>query len=340
MNSADTGKDSSALDSSDSVVGREYVMVEKQTVEVNALADGEWCLCNGRYGLTYIELDQASRANQALVRRPSSRISVVSRPVSSLRPAAATSPATEKPLTVPASYSPPFSMSTTPPFAIPPLSSRQPSGTVSRPSSYQQQNIFPPATITSYSPENIHAPAPRYGISPSSLQTGALARALTNTAIRMIGHGANTAATALARASAAAKRRPTIARTGEMDDAEEELLRSVEDVARKAFALFELADSKLADWNALSSRRETAPGSSPASLSPRRKSSSSSANAELAALRMQETAAGEACVLYCKSLGFIVKGTNMIQRYWETTGGEMGGAGVELNESESSDNKL
>lgn len=38
MSSGD--RDGSALEGSDSVVGREYVMVEKQTVEVNALADG------------------------------------------------------------------------------------------------------------------------------------------------------------------------------------------------------------------------------------------------------------------------------------------------------------
>lgn len=37
-----TGKDASALENSDSVVGREYVLVEKQTVEVNALADGQY----------------------------------------------------------------------------------------------------------------------------------------------------------------------------------------------------------------------------------------------------------------------------------------------------------
>ena len=35
-----TGKDESALEGDDSVVGREYVVVEKRTVEVNALADG------------------------------------------------------------------------------------------------------------------------------------------------------------------------------------------------------------------------------------------------------------------------------------------------------------
>lgn len=39
---ATTGKDDSALDAGDSVVGREYVVVEKQTVEVNALADGKY----------------------------------------------------------------------------------------------------------------------------------------------------------------------------------------------------------------------------------------------------------------------------------------------------------
>jgi hypothetical protein len=36
-----TGKEDSTLDAGDSVVGREYVVVEKQTVEVNALADGQ-----------------------------------------------------------------------------------------------------------------------------------------------------------------------------------------------------------------------------------------------------------------------------------------------------------
>lgn len=42
---ADTGKDESALEGDDSVVGREYVVVEKRTVEVNALADGEFAPC-------------------------------------------------------------------------------------------------------------------------------------------------------------------------------------------------------------------------------------------------------------------------------------------------------
>lgn len=47
---ARTGKDESALAGSDSMVGREYVVVEKGQVEVNKLADGEW-LDTGRLRL-------------------------------------------------------------------------------------------------------------------------------------------------------------------------------------------------------------------------------------------------------------------------------------------------
>jgi serine/threonine-protein kinase ULK/ATG1 len=216
--------------------------------------------------------------------------------------------------------------------------------------------VFPP----SYSPESL--PPARYSVSPSSLQTGALARALTNTAIRMIGHTANTAATAIARATA--KRRPTIHRTGEMDDEEEELLKGVEDLARKAFVLFELGDGRMLAWNNLSRRAEgsgaagaavgggggVGPGGDDSSpfandqipVRAPRKSSSSSTNSEVWILRQQEQVAGEACVLYCKALGFIVKGTGMIQRFAEEKNGDGGGikGGVELNESEFSFNPL
>lgn len=143
--------------------------------------------------------------------------------------------------------------------------------------------------------------------------------------------------------------------TAEVDPAEEELLKAVEDLARKAFALFELGDVRLGNWNTLAQGRRDVTGlsrdpaqaqaqaqaqvqgsSSPFADNPiRRKSSSSSTNSEVLRLREQELAAGEACVLYCKALGFIVKGTNMIQRYWEERAGVVGEAGVELNESES-----
>lgn len=300
------------------------------------------------------EFDQASRANRALVRRPSSRISVVSRPVSALRPSTSiTQPQpTDRP-SLPTSYSPPFSMSTTPPFAIPPSSAlRRPSNpsltnltrTASSPAAPQsgQMTVFPPPSHA-YSPESLTTVAGRYSVSPSSLQTGALARALTNTAIRMIGQGANSAATALARATT--KRRPTIIRTGEMDDEEEKLLARVEDIARKAFGLFELGDARLGVWNNLAGGGGGGGGMKTGdpridgveSISRRKSSSSSSSNntkEEIWILRQQEQAAGEAYILYFKALGFIVKGTNIIQRYssQEERGG-VGKAGIELNES-------
>ena len=111
-----------------------------------------------------------------------------------------------------------------------------------------------------------------------------------------------------------------IYRTGEIDPEEDELVCSVEEVARKAFVLFELADSRLVAWQVLArSPPGFGAGSTPpfGQNSPRRKSSSSSFNSEVMALRQQEAAAGEAVVLYCKALAFIVQGTNRIQRYWE-----------------------
>ncbi|RSH93147.1 Serine/threonine-protein kinase [Saitozyma podzolica] len=333
----ETGKNASALDASDSVVGREYVVVEKQNVEVNALAD---------------ELDQASRINNALVRRPSSRTSVVSRPVSAFKPTGpgqgvpGSSPTTERAPAFPSggapmSYSPPFALSTTPPFAFTP-STRQTPAPVSRPPSVTTQlNLFPPS-IPGFSPEGAH----RFGTSPSSLQTGALARALTTQAFRFIGTSANTAATALVRA--ASKRRPTIIRSGEIDPAEDEVLRSVEDLARKAFVLFEYGDAKLLLWEQFAATRSSANPSSAgtgagagAGTTPpfaagssgpgRRKSSSSSINSEIQVLRQQEAAAGAAMVLYYKAMAFIFQGTIRVQRYWESKGQEYQ-TSTELNE--------
>jgi len=191
-------------------------------------------------------------------------------------------------------------------------------------------NIFPPPTLSF--PQDA---GNRFGASPSSLTTGALARALTNTALRLIESSANTAATAIAKA--AAKRRPTIFRTGEIDPAEDDLVRSVEGVARKAFVLFELADSRLVTWQSLARTPGIGASTTPpfGQNSPRRKSSSSSFSSEVMALRQQEATAGEAVVLYCKALAFIVLGTNRIQRYWERVERNAGyETSSELNESE------
>nr|XP_018260145.1 ULK/ULK protein kinase [Kwoniella dejecticola CBS 10117]OBR82303.1 ULK/ULK protein kinase [Kwoniella dejecticola CBS 10117] len=308
-------REESALDSSESVVGTDYVVVEKQNVEINALAD---------------EIDQASKKPVQLMRRRSSRASVVTRPVSAFKPISP-SPKPQDQAVVPISYSPPFALGTTPPFSIPASARQGSSPVLTRPPSIPQSlNMFPPANQSSYGQDA----ATRFGVSPSSLQTGALARAITHTALRMIGNSANTAATAIARATV--KRRPTILRTSDIDPAEDELLRIVEDIARKAFVLFELADERLlAQAQIANTARNSAPITSTATTpsgltgttppfssqasntaSNRRKSSSGSMNSEVWILRQQEAAANDAVVLYMKSLTFIVHAMDKIKRYW------------------------
>ena len=263
---------------------------------------------------------------------------MVTRPVSSFKPssepAAPVVPisSSAQNAIVSQSYSPPFALPSTPPFAFTPSAGRTSatgSPTISRNSSIAQNLSQIPQTITVFPPAQLYD-QPRYGTSPSSLQTGALARALTNTAIKLIGTGANAAGNVLARATSSSKRRPTIIRTGEIDPEEDDLLRAVEDYARKAFVLFELADQRLLAWQSLASL--PAAGNTP---SPRRKSSSSSMNSEVALLRQQEAAAGEAVVLFAKALSFIAHGVTRIQKYWERRNDDAGETSSQLNESRS-----
>lgn len=296
------------------------------------------------FSFLFTELDQASK--RPIIRR-SSRGSVVSRPVSSFKPISPTV-AKNDPALGPVSYSPPFALSSTPPFAM--QAPRHTSGVNSfprNPSFPSNLNAFPPTTI-SPSPSYGQDAAARFGVSPGSLQTGALARALTNTAIRLIGTSANTAATAIARATA--KRRPNIVRVSDMDADEDDLLCTIEDLARKAFVLFELADERLLAQTQLAQTARTSgtptglTGTTPpfsmqaaaaAQAGSRRKSSSSSMNSEVWILRQQEAAANDAVVLYMKSLAFIVKAMDKVKRYWKnrTEGYDGYVASQELNES-------
>lgn len=170
---------------------------------------------------------------------------------------------------------------------------------------------------------------PRYATSQSPLQTGALARALTNTAIRLIGSAANQGATVLARV--ASGRVPTLLRiTANLDPIEDQLLDKLEDIARKAYALFDLGDLKIFQWSKYARGVSSIPvlppnyqsGSTPPpfalqTLSRRR--SSSSSNPDVQVMRYQEGLAGEAMVLYIKALAFIIKGSEKAQRYFDTT---------------------
>jgi serine/threonine-protein kinase ULK/ATG1 len=122
-----------------------------------------------------------------------------------------------------------------------------------------------------------------------------------------------------------------VERSGEIDPDEGDILDLLEDTARKAFVLFDLADTRLFQWSQTVRPSATSatitphtlapsPGAPPFSIPPvggRRKSSSSSTNSELIALRQQEDAAGDACALYFKSLAFICAGHERFKRYWE-----------------------
>lgn len=298
-----TGIDENALGNSDSV-GREYVVVEKRTVEINELAD---------------ELEQTARrpASGAVVRRPSSR-SVSSRQPS-FKPGSSSPSATG-----PLGYSPPFAMGMTPPFAVPPAKQT----VVQRPRqpSLPSPTVFPPPGAYAMSPDR----------RPSLPSSHALARVLTNTAVRLLNTSASTAATAIARATGTAtyKRWPQVERSGELDPAEGVLLDYLEDTAHKAYVLFDLADSRIVQWSQSSrmpsvqsqtpsatiTQHNSPPSNAPPFAVPpvsRRKSSASSTTGDVLALRQQEEAAGDACALYFKSLAFICAGHERFKRYWD-----------------------
>lgn len=322
-----TGKDESALGASDSV-GREYVVVEKRTVEINELADGE-CASGSS---PCLEAADMSAELEHTARRPSiggavvpqliKRNSVVSRPVSAFKPVGGSPPTLQAVVPTPSSYSPPFAFGSTPPFAVPAV--RQAMVRTRQPSLPQTPTVFPPPGAYAISPDR-HS-------SPSSLPSNALTRALTNTAVRLLNSAANTSATAIARATGSSNKRwPLVERSGEIDPDEGDILDLLEDTARKAFVLFDLADTRLFQWSQTVRPSATSatitphtlapsPGAPPFSIPPvggRRKSSSSSTNSELIALRQQEDAAGDACALYFKSLAFICAGHERFKRYWE-----------------------
>ncbi|BEJ11706.1 hypothetical protein CspHIS471_0201660 [Cutaneotrichosporon sp. HIS471] len=302
-----TGKDDSALGASDSV-GREYVVVEKRTVEINELAD---------------ELEQRTRrpSSGALVRVPGAR------PIAQLRPINSTPP--PQAVIESASYSPPFAMGSTPPFAVAPTVRPTPIRT-RQPSLPSTPTVFPPPGSYAMSAERS---------SPGSLpSSNALARVLTNTAVRLLNSTSHTAANVVARATgSSAKRWPQVERSGEIDPDENELLDFLEDAAHKAFVLYELGDHRLIQWTQTSrppppqaSTSSTAtitphtppspnvpPFAVPAVGMSRRKSSTSSTSSDLLVLRQAQEAAGDACAVYFKSLAFVCAGHERFKRFWD-----------------------
>jgi serine/threonine-protein kinase ULK/ATG1 len=174
--------------------------------------------------------------------------------------------------------------------------------------------------------------------SPGSLpSSNALARVLTNTAVRLLNSTSNTAANVVARATGSSARRwPQVERSGEIDPDENELLDFLEDAAHKAFVLYDLGDHRLIQWSQTSRPPPPQVSTSTATITPhtppspnmppfavppvgmgRRKSSASSTSSDILVLRQAQEAAGDACALYFKSLAFVCAGHERFKRFWD-----------------------
>jgi serine/threonine-protein kinase ULK/ATG1 len=271
-----------------------YVVVEKRTVEINSLADGELlsALCcltlrktDSILDLASAELDAAfQRPIGTVARRRSSR-SLLSRPLSAFT--SGSSPPTSTGLSS-SPHSNSFALSVTPPFALasspsrpsplqhnysssltrPLAVPRAPSHLDSSPAPYSAGSAgsghsFLPSSSSSHQQPHLH----RYSSSPTT--GGVLARAISIASGRIFGTSPSSAAAkgagVVARATA---RRKALVGAGDADPAEIQLLNLLSDLAQKAHAIVEFADWKLAmlvsaaEGSALGTSNANSPGSS------------------------------------------------------------------------------
>ncbi|KAM0789543.1 hypothetical protein ACM66B_000357 [Microbotryomycetes sp. NB124-2] len=310
-----------SLSESQDSVGKDYVLVEKRTVEVNALAD---------------ELASMPKREGVLARRPSRGF--LARPPSSFgtgnASGTAAAPISSSPTSLP--YPPPAATGAehaSPPFAVSGQSRPSPV-----PHPYSISSSPRTMSFLSGSPRNNYVPD-RFPGSPLALvgnPTAAIAKALNMASLKIF--GSPTDGILVRRSSA----RKPLSRTAQViDPAEERLLSELEDIAQKALVLFDFADSKLmqllpptpqslpttvlgtpsyfthmaAREQAISNPFSAVP--TPRSPSMRRTSSSSSDRPNLSAASVKsETAAAEAVMLYLKALAFLHKGIERARSYW------------------------
>lgn len=323
-------------DSNDSILGKDYVVVEKRTVEINALAD---------------ELASAPRGDIVVARRPSRGF--LSRPISSLgNPTSTGSPPSPS---SPYPPGPPAADASTPPFAIP--RSAQPS-----PHHPYSLSASPrPLSFLSSSPRSLTHPAiERFPGSPLALvgsPSAALAKAFSNLSSLKI-FGSPTDGILVRRSSARKPIPRSMTAPSTVDPEEERLLADLEDIAQKALVLFEFADSKILQllpptpaaststtslgtpsyFSHMAAREQAQAASNPFSAVPtspsmRRGSSSSSERPVLMASSAKaEVLAAEAMVLYLKSLAFLGKGIERARRHWANRPSEQTTASADFND--------
>ncbi|GAA5898446.1 serine/threonine protein kinase ATG1 [Sporobolomyces salmoneus] len=312
--------------SNDSVLGKDYVVVEKRTVEINALAD---------------ELANLPKRESTIARRPSRAF--MSRPVSSMgeaNVATSSSPPSSYPVTT--------DPSTTPPFAIPRTAQPTPHHPYSISSSPR------PLSFLSSSPRSIPA-IERFPGSPLALvgsPSAALAKAFSNlSSLKLFGSPTDGI---LVRRRSARKPIPRSMTPAAVDPEEERVLADLEDIAQKALVLFEFADTKVLQilpptpssstslgtpsyFSHLAAREQAAsnPFSAiPTSPSMRRGSSSSSDRPlVMASSAKAEVLAAEALLLYLKALAFLGKGIERARRFWASRPSDSAAASTDFNEA-------
>ncbi|SGY13789.1 BQ5605_C010g05977 [Microbotryum silenes-dioicae] len=319
----------SMTDSNDSIVGRDFVVVDKRTVEINALAD---------------ELATQPKREGTVARRPSRGF--LSRPLSSLGnniSPSPPSPVAPYPPTAPPStdhIATAYPNAATP-FAVP---QQRPGPT---PHPYSLSSSPRPLSFLSSSPRSLSHPIERFPGSPLALvgsPTAAIAKALNMASLKLF--GSPTDGILVRRSSA----RKPLHRTAQISDPDEErILGVLEDIAQKALVLFDFADSKILQLlpptpqtssstslgtpsyfsHVAAREQQTAASNSamnpfsaiptPTSLPMRRTSSSSSSEPRpmgLASSAKADVVAAEALMLYLKSLAFLHKGIERARLYW------------------------
>lgn len=250
----------------------------------------------------------------------------------------------------PSPYPPAGDTSSTPPFAIPRTAQPTPHHPYSLSSSPRSLSFL------SSSPRSLQ-PIERFPGSPLALvgsPSAALAKAFSNLSSLKL-FGSPTDGILVRRRSV----RKPISRTSTpaaIDPEEERVLADLEDIAQKAQALFEFADTKVLQilpptpssstslgtpsyFSHMAAREQAAsnPFSAiPTSPSMRRGSSSSSDRPlVMASSARAEVLAAEAMVLYLKSLAFLGKGIERARKFWAGRPSESAGASTDFNEGKS-----
>ncbi|SOV09870.1 Serine/threonine-protein kinase ATG1 [Ustilago sp. UG-2017a] len=325
----------------DSFLGKEYVMIEKRNVEVNALAD---------------ELAASPQNRMALASRRPSRLSrlgsgAVSNSPGASPPMGASAISSTKPIRIASNTETTTSAGAfaLPPGARPSLVGRRTSMSSSGSPSIRQggqvitagdaatstQSSRREATSSSQPKEEVSVLGQKFaGIclpgggagGPSS----ALAKAISMASLRLFGVSSGVSlrdAAALVRSRA--QRRGFLRATDTYDEVEMSLLSTLEDLGQKAFVLSEFADSKLAhffpdgphqlsqDLDASTANTGISPGISPSknSGSARRVGSISSSSSSALDPVAAESAAAEALMLYVRSLAFLQRAIGLTKKH-------------------------